>query len=451
MLERLFRLREHDTSVRTEVLGGVTTFAAMAYIIVVNPAILSFAGIPTGPGTIATILTAVFGCFLMAFYANRPYAVAPYMGENAFIAFGLAALRISWQQRLGAVFISGLVFLLLSLFGGREWLAKAISMSLRRAMAVGIGLFLAFIGLYDTGIVTGGGAGMPPAALTLPNGTLRAPDVPVKIGDFGDPKVLLAIAGFVVMAALVQRRVRGAILIGIVATAAVGALLHLGEGPKGIVAMPFQGDYTLGPLFMKMDLAGILKLSLLPVILTLLVMAFFDTTGTLVGLGAATGDEMADPRKPMVVDAVTCMFAAVVGTSTSGVFIESATGIREGARTGLATLVTGILFLISLFFLPLITPVQALGFAYGPALILVGLLMLPAARAIEFDDLTESVPAFATIAMMVFTYNIANGLTAGLILWPLMKLLAGRSREITAGSVVLAVLCLAYYGLGLRH
>jgi AGZA family xanthine/uracil permease-like MFS transporter len=456
MLERLFRLREHGTSVRTEVLGGLTTFAAMAYIIVVNPAILAFAGIPAGPGTTATILTAVFGCLLMAFYANRPFAVAPYMGENAFIAFGLAALGITWQERLGAVFISGAIFLLLGLFGGREWLASAISMSLRRAMAVGIGLFLAFIGLYDTGIITGGGAGMPPAALTLPNGTLRAPDVPVKIGDLADPKVLLAIAGFVLMAALVQRRVKGGILIGIVATAVLGALLHLGQGPKAVFATPFTGEYSLAPLFMKLDIGGLLKLSLLPVILTLVVMAFFDTTGTLVGLGAATeevdGDGMLpDPRKPMVVDALSCMFAAVVGTSTSGVFIESAAGIREGARTGLATLVTGLLFALSLFFLPLITPIQSLGFAYGPALLLVGLLMLPAARHIHFDDLTESVPAFATIAMMVFTYNIANGLTAGLILWPVMKLLAGRPKEVTAGSIVLAVLCLAYYAFGLRH
>jgi len=456
MLERLFKLREHGSSVRAEVVGGITTFATMAYIVVVNPAILAFAGIPVGASTVATILTAVFGCLLMAFFANRPFAVAPYMGENAFLAFGLAALGITWQQRLGAVFVGGLLFFLLTLFGAREWLAKSIAPSLKHSFAVGIGLFLAFIGLYQTGIVTSGGAGMPPAALTLPDGTLRAPDVPVKIGNLGDPKVMLAITGFVLTAVLLHRRVKGAILLGIAAIAGIGIALGYGKLPARVMEVPFTGEFAITPIFLQLDIPGVLQLSLLPVILTLLIMAFFDTTGTLVGLGAASNmlDEKGDlpnVHRPMIVDALTCMFAALVGTSTSGAYIESAAGMREGARTGLSALVVALLFLLSLFFVPLIGPLQQLGFAYGPALVLVGLLMLPSARHIEFDDMTEVVPAFATIVMMVFTYNIANGLTAGLILWPVMKLAAGRWKEITPGAVVLGVLCLAYYTLGLRH
>lgn len=451
MLDRFFRLKEHGTTVRTEVLGGVTTFATMAYIAVVNPAILSAAGIPVGPSTVATILTAIFGTLLMAFFANRPLGVAPYMGENAFIAFGLAALGIGWQQRLGAVFLAGVLFLILSIFRGREWLARGISPSMRHAFAVGIGLFLAFIGLYLTGIVTGGGAGMPPAALTGPDGNLTTPAVPVKIGDLHDPKILLAIGGFVLMAILVQRKVRGAILIGIAAIAAVGMAMGFGKAPTAVFALPFVGEYALDPILFKLDLPGILSWTHVPVVLTLLVMAFLDTTGTLVGLETSTGETNGDLRKPMLVDALSCCFAACVGTSTSGVYIESASGIREGARTGLAALVVAALFLVSLFFIPLLTPLQQLGFAYGPALILVGLLMLSAAKGIDFEDLTELVPAFATIVMMVFTYNIANGLTAGLVLWPLMKVAAGKPKEVTPGAWVLGALCLAYYIWGRAH
>lgn len=456
-LDSFFRLSERGTSVRTEILGGATTFVAMAYIIVVNPAILSFAGIPAGPSTVATIVVALVGSVLMGLWANRPIAVAPYMGENAFIAFGLAALGISWQQRLGAVFVSGVLFLVITLLGIRGWLARSISPSLKQSFAVGIGLFLAFIGLYETGIVTSAAAGMPVAALATPDGAfLRAPAVPVKIGDLASPTVLLAICGFVVIMALLQRKVRGAILIGIALTAIAGGLLGHGSAPKAIVAMPFTGDYSLAPVALQLDVAGVLKVSFIPILLTLFLMSFLDTLGTLVGVGAAGKmlDEkgnLPDIEKPMTVDAVTCAVAGLVGTSTSGAYIESATGIREGARTGLAAVVTGLLFGLSLFFVPLVEPLQAMQFAYAPALIAVGVLMIGSVREIALDDLTELVPAFATIVVMVFTYNIANGLTAGLVLWPLMKLAAGRAREINGGAVALAAVCLLYYVYGLPH
>jgi len=456
MLERLFGLEARKTTVRRELLGGATTFATMAYIIVVNPAILSFAGIPSGPATVATIVTAAFGTLLMGLYANRPIAVAPYMGENAFVAFGLAAIGASWPQMLGAVFVSGLVFLVITLLGVRAWLADAISTSLKHSFGVGIGLFLALIGLYETGIVTSGATGLPPAALTAPTGLLRAPAVPLKIGDFHDPRVLLALVGFVLIAVLLQRKLRGAILIGIVATALVGTLLGYGAERQGIMALPFRGELSLAPLFLKMDVAGVLRPAFLPALLTLVLMGLLDTLGTLVGLGSAAGLLDAKGRfpaieKPMTVDAVSCVFAGMVGTTTSGAYIESATGIREGAKTGLAAVTTAALFLGALFFVPLVKPLQQLQYAYAPALVAVGLLMISSARGIDFDDMTELVPAFATIAIMVFSYNIANGLTAGLALYPFVKAAAGRIREVRAGAWALAALCLSYYLFGLPH
>src|SRR3954454_2295852 len=314
-------------SVRTEVLGGTTTFLAMAYIIVVNPAILRAAGLPTGASTVATIVVAALGSFLMGAWARRPIAVAPYMGENAFIAFGLAALGITWQQRLGAVFVSGVVFLIITFLGLRGWLANAISPSLKYSFAAGIGLFLAFIGLNETGIVTAGTG------------------VPVKIGNLHSAEVLLAIGGFIVIMALLQRRVRGAILIGMVVTAVAGIALGFGHAPRAIVAMPFTGDLSLAPIALHLDIRGVLHLSFLPILLTLFLMSFLDTLGTLVGVGAA--GEMLDEQgnfpdieKPMVVDALACTLSGLLGTSTSGAYIESAIGIRDGARTGLAAVTT---------------------------------------------------------------------------------------------------------------
>ncbi|HEX9160080.1 MAG TPA: NCS2 family permease [Thermoanaerobaculia bacterium] len=425
-------------SLRTEILGGITTFLAMAYIIVVNPAILSSAGLPVGASTVATIVVAAVGSILMGVYAKRPIAVAPYMGENAFIAFGLAALHVTWQQRLGSVFVSGIVFLIITFAGLRAWLANAISPSLKYSFSAGIGLFLAFIGLNETGIVA------------------KAEAVPVKIGNLRDPQVLLALAGFVLIMTLLHRRVRGAILIGIATIAIAGVLLGFGHAPGAIFAMPFTGQYSLAPIALQLDIAGVLRLSFLPILLTLFLMSFLDTLGTLVGVGAAAGmldDEgnFRDIERPMTVDAIACVVAGLVGTSTSGAYIESATGIKEGARTGVAAITTGVLFALSLFCIPLIAPLQQLSFAYGPALIAVGVLMLESVKRIDFDDLTELAPAFVTITMMVFTYNIANGLTAGLVMYPVMKLLAGRARELRPATIVLALLCLIYYLFGLPH
>ncbi len=455
LLERSFHLCERGTNLRTEILGGATTFLTMAYIIVVNPAILANAGIPRGPSTIATVLAAVFGSLLMGLYANRPLAVAPYMGENAFIAFGLAA-TVTWQQRLGSVFVAGVAFLVLTLLGLRTWLARSISPSMKHSFGAGIGLFLLLIGMYETGLVTSSVTGMNPAQLRAEGGHLLPPATPLKLGNLHDTRVLLAAAGFVLIAALMYWNVRGGILFGIIAIAAAGYALGIGQMPHAIVALPWGSEYDLGRVAGKLDIASVLQLSFLPILITLFLISFLDTLGTLVGVGAAAGmlddkGELREIEKPMLVDAVSCMFSAVIGTSTSGAFIESAAGIREGARTGLAAVATALLFALSLFFLPLLAPLQELRYAYGPALMAVGLLMLGAIQKIDFADLSEAVPALAAIVMMLFSYNIANGLTAGLVLYPVFKVLTGRWRDLTIGAMVLAGLCLVYFVFGLPH
>lgn len=455
-LERRFGIRAAGSTVRREVGGGVATFVAMAYIIVVNPAILRFAGIPPGPGTVATILTAAVGTFLMGAWANRPFAVAPYMGENAFLAFGLAALDIGWRQRLGTVFVAGLVFLALVALGIGPWLARSIPTSMKHAAAVGIGLFLLVIGLYESGIVTSSVAGAPADTLAGPGGLLRAPPTPLKLGNLRDGRVLLAIGGFLGIVLLQARRVRGAILLGMVATAGAGWASGLGEAPRAVFAWPFGGDRGLAGLALELDVAGALRPSFLPILVTLLLVSFLDTVGTLVGLGAA-GDmldergDLPDVDRPMVVSAISCLFGALVGTSTSGAYIESAIGIREGARTGLASVVTALLFGASLFAIPLVEPLQGLAYVYAPALVAVGMAMLPAVRGIDFEDPTELAPAVVTIAMMVFSYNVANGLTAGLLLHPLLKAITGRASETSAGGWLLAALCASYFLVGLPH
>ena len=431
LLHRWFNLDARGTTVRREFTGGLTTFATMAYIVVVNPAILASAGIDPEAGTIATILAAVFGTLLMGFYANRPIAVAPYMGENAFIAFGLAAYGLGFEQRLGTVFVSGALFLLLTLTGTRVWLANAIPASLKHSFAAGIGLFLLFIGLKEAGVIA-----------------RNIPDAPLKIGAWGTPQ-LLAIAGFIVMAALVHWQVPGAMLLGIAATACTAPFFLANLAwPEQFVDVPW--NYDLGKI------AGVLRVELAPVLFTLFLMSFLDTIGTLYALGAAGNmldnqGRFPEVEKPMLVDALACMFSALIGTSTSGAYIESATGIREGARTGLASVVTALCFAAALFFVPVLGPMQQLKFAYAPALMIVGVLMFAAARQLDFDDLTESVPAVASIALMVFTMNIANGLAAGLALHPLLKLLTWRWREIHPGTALLGIACACYYLVGKPH
>jgi AGZA family xanthine/uracil permease-like MFS transporter len=428
MLREYFKLDELQTSVRREVVAGATTFMTMAYIIVVNPKILEVAGLPFGPSMVATVLTAFFGTLAMGVYAKRPFAIAPYMGENAFVAFTVVkVLGFSWQTALGAIFIGGVLFTILTVLRVRSWLAYSIPEGLKVAFAVGIGLFLTFIGLNEAGIVT-----------------LGVPGAPVRVGDFNSTPVLLSVLGFLTIAFLMVRKVRGAILIGILAVTFISFATKNTTLPEDWVSMP----PSLGPIFLELDVAGALTWGFFSVILTVFVMDFVDTMGTLIGVSYVAGflDEqgnLPEIEKPMLADSLATVAGALFGTTTAGTYIESATGIHAGGKSGLTAVVTAFLFLTALFFAPFLTVVPA--FAYGPALVIVGMLMLRPIRKLRFDDLTELVPAFSVITLMSFTYNIGMGITGGFVVYPLMKLIAGRLREVPPGMWVLSALSLLFF------
>jgi AGZA family xanthine/uracil permease-like MFS transporter len=423
-----FGLQPAGTTWLREVVAGLTTFATMAYIVAVNPAILSAAGIPLGPSTVATILTAIFGTLLMGIYANRPFAIAPYMGENAFIAFTVVkALGYPWQKALTAVFIAGVIFALLTILRLRQRLVEAVPTALRYSFAVGIGLFLTFIGLLQSGIVISGSGG-----------------VPVEPGRLNSPSVLVSVFGFLLIAVLMIRRFPGAILVGILVTTFVAFVTHQATPPASWVSLPPNP----APIAFQLDFHGILSWGFFPVVLTIFIMAFIDTMGTLIGVSARAGflDEngnLPQIERPMLVDAFSTIFASLAGTSTSGAFIESAAGVEAGGRTGLTAVTTALCFAGTLFFAPFLGAIPP--HAYGPALIVVGLLMLSPITRIRFDDLTELVPAFATVALMSFTYNVGVGITAGFLLYPIGKVVSGRAREIKPGLWVLAALSLLFF------
>ncbi len=427
-LSRFFHFQELETNFRTEILAGLTTFMTMAYIIVVNPAILEAAGIPKGPSMVATILSAFFGTMLMGVYARRPFAIAPYMGENAFIAYTVVKiLGYSWQTALGAIFIGGLLFTLLTIFRMRSWLAEGIPAGLKYSFAVGIGLFLIFIGFNETGIVVTG-----------------SPGAPVKVGPVTSIPVLLAIFCFLLMSILVIKRFKGAILLGILVTTFISFPLGIAQAPARWIALP----PSIAPIFLQMDILGALSWGFFAVILTVFIMDFVDTMGTLIGVSARANfldDEGNLPQieRPMLADALATVSGACLGTTTSGTYIESAAGIEAGGRSGLTAVVTAGLFLLALFFAPFFTVVPPQ--AYGPALIIVGFLMMSPVTKIDFSDYTEVIPAFSVIALMSFTYNIGVGITAGFVLYPIFKIISGRVREIHPGLWVLAVLSLLFF------
>jgi AGZA family xanthine/uracil permease-like MFS transporter len=427
-LKRFFAFEVHHTTLAREVVAGLTTFTTMSYIVVVNPGILSAAGIPEGPAFVATALVAVIGCYLMAFYANRPFAIAPYMGENAFIAFTVCKLLgIPWQTALAAIFIAGLLFVLLTVLHLRRWAVEGVPPSLRFSFAVGMGLFLTFIGLNETGVVR-----------------LGLPGAPVEAGNLTSAPVLLAMFGFVVLTVLVVRKVPGAILLGIVITALAGFLTKVAPAPRALVSMP----PSISPVLWQLDFRGALTWRAFPVVLTIFIMAFVDTMGTLIGVSARAGflDEkgnLPQIERPMLVDAIATCIAPVVGTSTSGAFLESATGIEAGGRTGFTALVTGTCFLLTLFLAPFVASIPAQ--AYGPALIIVGLFMLAPVTHIDFTDYTESIPAFAVVSLMAFTFNIAIGICAGFVLYPLCKLVSGKTADLKPGLWILTALSLLFF------
>jgi AGZA family xanthine/uracil permease-like MFS transporter len=406
-----FGLREAGTTVRTEILAGITTWLAMVYIVAVNPGILATTGMDHGAVFVATCLGAGIASIAMGLCANYPLALAPGMGLNAYFAFSVVGgLHIPWQVALGAVFLSGLLFLAVSLLRLREWLINSIPLSLKLGIGAGIGLFLALIGLQGMGIVVA-----HPATL-------------VTIGHLGTPRTALACAGFVVMAALAARGIAAAVLIGILATAAAGIPFGL-TSYTGILALP----PPLAPTFLQMDIAGALSLGLASIVLTFFLVDVLDNAGTLIATTHRAGLMRPDGTVPRLRQALTAdsggaILGAALGTSTITSYIESAAGIQAGGRTGLTAVVTGLLFLATLFFAPLATAMPA--FATAPALVFVACLMTRALRDLNWDDMTDYLPAVVTAIAMPFTFSIAAGIGVGFIVHALVKTLAGRPGEV---------------------
>jgi len=438
-LDRIFRLRENRTDVRTEVLAGATTFVTLAYILFVNPNILKDAGMPVEATFAATCLASAFATVLMGVYANYPIAVAPGMGLNAFFTYAVViGMRLPWQTALGAVFISGLVFFLLTVTRVRQWIVDGVPGVLRSAIGVGIGLFIAFIGLRNAGII------------------VRSDATLVTLGAMNTPGVLVALAGLLVTAGLVARHVRGALLLGVAATTAIAmtaGVAPIPKGPSSLITMtnPFA---ALQPTAFKLDVPGALRFGLVPILFSFTFVDLFDNIGTLIGVSrkARLLDDIGRlPRigRALVADSVGTMFGALLGTSTVTSYIESAAGVSEGGRTGLTAVVVGLLFLIALAFAPLVgfIPTQAT----APVLILIGALMMVEILHIRFDDFTDAVPAFLTIAMMPLTYSIAQGLAFGFVSYTVVKLLAGRHRENNLVTYTLTILFLLHFFVGAKR
>jgi AGZA family xanthine/uracil permease-like MFS transporter len=424
----MFKLEENGTSVRTELLAGLTTYVTMVYIAFVNPAMLAETGMDKGAVFVATCLAAAFGSALMGLYANFPVALAPGMGLNAYFTYSVVkGLGIPWEAALAAVFASGVLFLIVSITPVRRWIIDSISKSQKLAISAGIGFFLAVIGLNGAGLIAS-----DPVTL-------------VKLGDVKSPAAAIAVAAFILMAALDARKVHGAILIGIFA--AYGAALLLGLAPfAGIASLP----PSIAPVFLKMDLPALLDTAMLAVVLTFFFIVLFDNTGTLIGVARAAGMMQPDGSLPrleraLAADSAAAMAGAALGTSTTTSYIESAAGVNAGGRTGLVAVTVAVLFVATLFFSPLAGSIPA--FATAPALVFVGCLMMAAAKDIAFDDPTEYVPAAVTIIAIPLTFSIADGIAFGFIAYAGIKLIAGRWAEIPATVCILAALFILRFAL----
>jgi len=424
----MFKLAENSTSVRTELLAGLTTYLTMVYIAFVNPVVLADTGMDKGAVFVATCLAAAFGSALMGLYANFPVAVAPGMGLNAYFTYTLVqGMGIPWQAALAAVLASGVLFLIVSATPLRRWIINSLSPSLKVAITVGIGFFLVVIGLKGAGLIA------PDPAMLL------------KLGDLKTPAVAIAAAAFVLTAALDARKVHAAILIGIMAAYVAGLTLGLADF-TGIAAAP----PSLAPVFMQMDLGALFDAGMGIVVLTLFFVVLFDNTGTLIGLARTAGMTRPDGTVPgleraLIADSTSVMAGAALGTSTTTSYIESVAGVNAGGRTGLTAVTVAVLFLATLFLAPLAGSIPA--FATAPALVLVGCLMISAIRDIDFEDSTEYIPAAITIISMPLTFSIADGIAFGFITYAGMKLLTGRWSQLPIAVNVLALLFVLRFAL----
>jgi AGZA family xanthine/uracil permease-like MFS transporter len=436
LLEKIFKIRESGSSVKTELVAGLTTFFTMAYIIFVQPAVLSSVGMDFGAVMAATCISAAFASIMMGLYANHPIALAPVMGENFFFAFTVVlALGVKWETALGIVFVSGILFLLMSLFDVRELLINSIPASLKSGITVGIGLFIAFIGLVYAGVVE------------------KSPGGVLKIGHLNKSYVIIALIGLVIISVLKYYNIKGALIIGMVASAVVSIPLGVAEF-HGLVSLP----PSIEPTFLKMNLADVFTFKHIPIVIVFLFMLMFDTVGTVVGVTEQAGlvDENGNIKRIkriLITDSTATVAGAVLGTSTVSAYIESSAGVNVGGRTGLSAVTTGVLFLAALFFEPLVKMIgggitvnaTVLYPVIAPALIIVGSMMISHLSKIDYSDITEYLPAYLIIIGIPFTYSIADGLAFGFIFYPVLKILTGKIREISKIMIFLGLIFVLRY------
>lgn len=431
LAEKIFRLKEKKTNVKTEIMAGITTFMTMSYILAVNPQILGDAGMDKGAVFTATIIASIIAILIMALYANLPFALAPGMGLNAFFTYTVVmTMGKSWEFALAAVFIEGIIFVFLTFFNVREAIFNAIPRSLKTAVSVGIGLFIALIGLLNSTVIVKN-------------------DVGLGLGNLVSKESFIFFIGLLIMAVLTARKTKGALLIGIVISTIIALFTGVSKLPEGgIIQLP----PSLSPIAFKLDFSSIFSLEMFSVVFAFLFVDLFDTIGTLTGV--ATKAKMLDENgqlpnagRALFADSIGTTLGALLGTSTVTTFVESATGVAEGGRTGLTALSTGFCFFLSIFFYPLITIIPAQ--ATAAALVMVGLFMIDSIVDIDFGDFTESFPAFMTIIMMPFAYSIAEGIAFGMISYASVKLLTGKGKEVSPLVYVLALVFLLRYLLPL--
>ena len=434
-IEKCFKLKENKTTFKTELMAGLTTFMTMAYILVVNPSILSTTGMDAGALLTATCIASALGTFFMAFFANYPFVLAPGMGLNAYFAFTICAQKgYSWHVALAAVFIEGIIFIILSAINVREAIFNAIPANMKKAVSVGIGMYIAFIGLQNAGVV------------------INNASTCVSLGDVKTVPVALALIGTIITLVLVIRKVKGALLVGILITWILGIICqHAGVYvvdveagvysliPTGLISAP----PSIAPIAGKLSFSGISIFDFIVVIFAFLFVDLFDTLGTLIGVSTKAGFLDKEGKLPRIkgalfADALATTVGAVLGTSTVTTFVESASGVSDGGRSGLTALTAGVLFLVALLFSPILTTIPS--FATTPALVVVGLMMVENVRDIDFSDYTEGFPAFMTILMMVVCYSISEGLVFGVISYVLLKLFGGKKNELNPVIVIIAIL-----------
>lgn len=429
MLEKFFHLSENHTNVKTEILAGFTTFMTMAYILVVNPSILSKTGMPLNAVFTATVLASFIGTIIMAFVANYPFGMAPGMGLNALFTYTICiGMHFSWQTALAASFIEGIIFLALNFFKVRQFIIDSVPQTLKYAISIGVGFFISFIGLQDAGIIVA-------SKSTL-----------VALANLKDPTVLLAVLGVLFIAVLYSRNIKGSFVIGMVAIYVLGIIFGVAKAPTGIVSMP----PSVKPVFMNFDFKSAMVIGIIPVILSMLFIDIFDSIGTLIGLASKAGflDEDGNVKnadKVLTADAVGSTIGACLGTSTPVVYVESASGIAEGGKTGLTGFTVAILFLVSLFLSPIFTAIPS--FATGPVLVVLGAVMMEPINKVNFSDFTEAFPVFITLILILLTYSITDGLALGFLSYVVIKVISGKSKDIPKALYVISLLFIIMFAI----